>query len=151
MVERAGQTKVPFEAYILARTCGLAPQAISDPLRAIHWAERAADGSSADGWYVHALALAHYRAGHYRLALEQAERAIKTGWGAELNWLVMAMAQHQLGHDDAARRLLSNAVEALDKARAANPSEPVEFVASDWLEAQILRRETEAMIAGKKR
>jgi hypothetical protein len=61
------------------------------------------------------------------------------------------MAHHQLGHDEAARRELNKAVDELDKAGAANPSEPVEFVASDWLEAQILRREAEAMIAAKKK
>jgi tetratricopeptide (TPR) repeat protein len=151
MVERAGQTNVPFEAYILARTCGLAPQAIADSQRAVHWAEQAVAGSPADGWYLHALALAHYRAGHYQLALTQTERAIKTGWEEELNWLVLAMAHHHLGQDAEARQWLVKAVDVLDKARAANPGEPVQSVALDWLEAQVLRSEAEAMIAGKKR
>jgi WD40 repeat protein/tetratricopeptide (TPR) repeat protein len=146
IVERAAQTSVPFEAFILARTCGLAPRAMADPLRAVHWAEQAVAGSPAGGWYAHALALAHYRAGHYELALEQSEIAIKTGWVAELNWLVMAMAHHHLGHGAEARQFLVKAVDVLDQAKAANPGEPVQFVAIDWLEAHVLRREAEAMI-----
>jgi serine/threonine protein kinase/WD40 repeat protein/predicted Zn-dependent protease len=146
MVARDGNTAEPTAAYVLARTCGLAPHTDADPARVVAWAERAVAGRPGAGWYLHVLGLALYRKGDLKAAVARLEESELTGWVSGLNWLVLAMAQHQLRRPAEARRYLANATGVLD-----NPSLVKGFYSTDLLEAEVLRREAEEMILGKKR
>ena len=66
-----------------------------------------------------------------------------------VNWLVLAMAHHRLGHAKEARQWLDKAVDAIDKDRMAtsakantNPG----MHPHDWLVWLLLRREAEALV-----
>ncbi len=73
------------------------------------------------------------------MSSQQASLAV-SGPGGEvpiLNWFYLAMAQHRLGREDDARNWL-------DQAAAATISGALS--ATDWIEAQLLRREAEGLI-----
>ena len=67
-----------------------------------------------------------------------------------LNWLWLALADRRLGQAEEARRWLDKAQAWLDQYRDGMPARADEEVGlhlHNWLEAQVLRREAEAMIA----
>jgi hypothetical protein len=63
-------------ACLLARTCLLAPGVI-DPAAAVHLAEEAVAAMLRCAWYLHTLALAHYRAGRYQRTVERLLESIE--------------------------------------------------------------------------
>jgi tetratricopeptide (TPR) repeat protein len=147
LITRAGKVKDPFLAYVLARTCGQAPGA-ADPAQVIQWAEQAV-ANVQNGWYLHALGLALYRAGRFAEAIERLEASNRTNWAATLaNWPVLAMAHHRLGHGEDARRWLDSTTAEMKRLREAHPNGPVETASTDWLETEVLRREAEAVLGG---
>jgi WD40 repeat protein/serine/threonine protein kinase/regulator of sirC expression with transglutaminase-like and TPR domain len=146
-VARAGDTKNTFAAFILARMCCLVPNATPDPSRAVRWAEQAL-AAEKHNYLFHALGAAHYRAGQFELAVQRLEESDRSGWGdaSVVNWLFLAMAQHQLGHADEARKWLDKATALLQRVVPASPDEPVTLLATDWFEAQVLRPEAEKLL-----
>lgn len=68
-----------------------------------------------------------------------------------LNWLWLAIANHHLGRAEEAARWRDTAVEWLDALPKGMPSNATELGLHlhDWLEAQILRREVEALLSDK--
>jgi serine/threonine protein kinase/Tfp pilus assembly protein PilF len=157
LTERHGKAKDPLVAYPAGRTCALAPNAIPDPAQAVLWEERAVAIEPKNAFYLHALALAHYRAGQFDLAEKRCRESMKVlpNWpGHPQNWLVMALTLHQLKKPDEARTWLDKATEWLAKANEKRPKEeagfqPPEMPISDWLEYQVLRREAEMLIGMK--
>jgi tetratricopeptide (TPR) repeat protein len=146
LVERAGPGPEPAVAFVLARTCALAPGAGVEPARAVQWGERASAGLPGTAYVLHALGLAHYRAGQCDQAVARLTESERYGWeAAYLNWLALALAHHRLGHEAEARRWFGKAAERLDRERSASGS-PVSQLAIDWLEAQVLRRQAEALL-----
>jgi WD40 repeat protein/serine/threonine protein kinase/tetratricopeptide (TPR) repeat protein len=146
LIERAGPDPEPAVAYVLARTCALGPAAGVDPARAVEWGEKASVGLSKTPWVLHALGLARFRAGQDEQALALLTESDGYRWdGAFLDWLELALIKHHQGHKEEAQRWFMKAVERLDQARPATGS-PVSFVAIDWLEAQVLRRQVEALL-----
>ncbi len=134
--------------HCLARTVTVGPSGIA-PEQAVAWAERAvADQENA--WHLHALAMAHYRAGNFAETVRVCEKSSGHRWtGQLLNRLLSAMAHHQLGKSALARLLLRGAelmardwmpLEAGGPARCEGPA--------DWLEFQILRREAAELLGG---
>ena len=142
-IARAGTVKDPFLAYVLARTCGQAPGA-ADPAQVVRWGEQAVR-SERNAWFLHTLGLALYRAGQYEQAIKLLEESDRANWGQRtlLNWLALALAHHRLGHAAAARRWLDKATAELKRVRDAKPNELADFPITDWLEAEVLRREAE--------
>jgi WD40 repeat protein/serine/threonine protein kinase/Flp pilus assembly protein TadD len=146
LVERAGPEPEPAVAFVLARTCALAPDAGVEPAQAVRWGERAAAGQPDTAYVLHALGLAYYRAGKYEQAVARLTESDSSRWDATyLNWLALALAHHRLGHEAEARRWFGKAAERLDRERMA-PGLPVAPLAIDWLEAQVLRRQAEALL-----
>jgi hypothetical protein len=98
--------------------------------------------------------LAHYRAGQYEQAVECLTKSMEAGttWRAvALNWPVLAMAHHRLGHADEARRFLAKAHDTRgDPARDIKPREVMSLQAEwfDRAEFQLLLREAEELILG---
>jgi hypothetical protein len=100
------------------------------------------------------LSLANYRNGEFDLAIEHAMESNAGSWrgGAKaLNWLVLAMAHHRLGHAAEARTSLE---QALQLAGRASPDQPPgvewpDMTPTDLLEIELLRREAEDLIDPK--
>jgi tetratricopeptide (TPR) repeat protein len=143
MTQRAAETKDPFEAYVLARSCAMARHSPIDPARAVQWANQAV-ASERLPWFVHALGLAQYRAGQFDEALQSFTQAnVKTWSCSELNWFGLALVHHRLGHADEARQCLEKGIQWLERKGPPSPDLPAKLLPQDWLEAQILRREAE--------
>jgi Tfp pilus assembly protein PilF len=143
-----GETRDPFTAFVLARICGLAPGAAADPERAVGWGKQAVASGPKIAWYLHALALAHLRAGQHRRAIKQFEASLQEDWqGAQvLNELGLALAYQKRGDTKKARDWLDKAVRSLNRLKPSSAKKPVTIPATDWLEAEVLRREAEGLI-----
>jgi tetratricopeptide (TPR) repeat protein len=114
VIDKLGDTKDPRTAYLVARFCALAPDMVPDPTRLVQLAERAVRADPVPH-NLHALGLAHYRAGQFDEAIEQMHRSIEGNWNANAaNWLVLAMAHQRLGHADEARKWFDQAVRWID-------------------------------------
>ena len=79
MIQRAAETKDPFEAYVLARSCAMARKSPVDPARAVQWANQAV-ASTHNPWDFHVLGLAQYRAGQFDQALQSFTKANVKAW-----------------------------------------------------------------------
>jgi tetratricopeptide (TPR) repeat protein len=150
--KRAQPVKDPFTALELARTWGLAPQSPADARQAVRWGEQAVAWQPRLGWYLHTLGLAHYRAGQFDKALRRLQESDRSGWGnaTVVNWLALALVHQRLGQTKPARQWLDKAADWLDKAAPKKPGQLAPLPATDWLEAQVLRREAEDLVKGKK-
>jgi serine/threonine-protein kinase len=157
MLGRFGETTDPTIAERTAKACLLIPVSKDDLAPVLHLAERAVKASD-HGYYpffLLAAALAEYRAGEFAQAVEKLELLVskrqepgysQTNLQAPAN-LVLAMAQHQLDHDD-------DAGEAIRRARGIMDQRDFQRVRNgdlggfwhDWLICQILRREAEALL-----
>jgi tetratricopeptide (TPR) repeat protein len=101
------------------------------------------------------LGAALYRAGRLEEAVQRLSEAVRAYGrdGTHTYWLFLAMAHQRLGHAEEARRWLDQAVRWLDRAGWYQPtdvgSSPTLW-ATWWarLEAQLLRREAEALVNG---
>ena len=147
---RAGRTEDPFLAFVLARTAGMtADETVVEPAQVIRWAEQAV-ASNLNGWYLHALGLAHYRAGQLDRAIRRLEESNAGSWAEEgkmQNRLVLAMAHHRRGHRAQSRALLDEDARRWWKTvDAAEADRADAFPATDWLPLQILVREAEAVV-----
>src|SRR5262249_300406 len=119
-----------------------------DPERAVGWGKQAVASGPRVAWYLHALALAHLRAGQHRQAIKQFEASRQEDWqGAQvLNELGLALAYQKLGDTKKARDWLGTEGRSLDRLKPSSAKKPVTIPATDWLEAEVLRREAEGLI-----
>jgi WD40 repeat protein len=146
MTQRAAETKDPFEAYVLARSCAMARKNQVEPTRAVQWANQAL-ASDQYPWCFHALGLAQYRAGQFDEALQSFTKANVKSWPySDLNWFGLALVHHRLGHPDDARQCLDKGIQWLEREGPPSPELPAKLLPQDWLEAQLLRREAEEML-----
>jgi WD40 repeat protein/serine/threonine protein kinase/tetratricopeptide (TPR) repeat protein len=151
MARDFGQTRDAFTAYVAARIAALAPESGVDSALAVRWANQAV-ADSPKAWYLHCLGLAYYRAGQTEAAIRQFEASLKAqvNWsGKMLNWLGLALAHHALGHNKEARRWLAMATDWLDHSTKGKEGPASIIPPPDWLEYQILRRETETQLKDK--
>jgi tetratricopeptide (TPR) repeat protein len=132
-------------AYLLARTCLLAPGGV-EPAAGVRLAEEALAAAPQYAWYLHALALAHYRAGQYQRAVERLQESIKVdpGWAGRVDdWLILALAHEHLGHAAEAAQWLARALDGLP---------PGDYFfdngihAHDRLACEVLRREVDTLL-----
>jgi tetratricopeptide (TPR) repeat protein len=152
MIEKAGDKPDQFACFVLARCGGLSAASGVEPAKLIGWANQAL-ASERPPWYLHALGLAHYRAGDYEAAINALEQSIGTGWadqGKGQNWLVLAMAHAKAGHQEEARQCLKRGRECTKKAAPPAPVQPTAVYAGDWGALQILLAEAEKVVEGKR-
>jgi tetratricopeptide (TPR) repeat protein len=151
LVERCGKSP-GLRAYHVARACTLAPDAVaavSQPGRLAGTELKAAAGQF---WSLTEQGALHYRAGQFQEAavlFEQSLRANAKPGQAVLNWLWLALAQQRLGKTEEARRWLGKATAWLDQYRDGMPARAEAELGlhlHNWLEANVLRREAEALI-----
>ena len=76
----------------------------------------------------------------------------QAGWSnAEfLNWYARALVLHKQGHGQQARQWLDRARAYHDRLKPSAPLTAVNLPPTDWLEAEVLRRQAEGMIRGAK-
>jgi WD40 repeat protein/serine/threonine protein kinase/tetratricopeptide (TPR) repeat protein len=147
---RACQIEDPYVAYILARTAVMAAAPVVEPERVTRWAEQAV-AASLNGWNLHTLGVAHYRAGRLDEAIKRLEESNASDWGEQgrmQNRLVLAMAHHRLGQTTQSRDLLNEVTRWWDGLEAAKADGAVTMPLTDWLPLQLFRREAEALILG---
>jgi tetratricopeptide (TPR) repeat protein len=157
MFQRWGRSQDLREITILAHTCLLGPDALSDSRLALELAQRRAAMRS-DAWSAQLLGQASYRAGQHEKAVESLDKALRDypDWDKNvLNWLVLAMAHQRLGHAAESKQWLDKAKERIaDMMRDASPQ--TNFVPSgwpwgEWVMVQLLRREAENLFHGTDR
>jgi tetratricopeptide (TPR) repeat protein len=138
-------------AFLVGRLCGVGGDSGVDPARVVALEERAV-ASGPRGPRLYGLGLGHYRAGQFDRAVQRLDEARKVdpGWQATcLNWVVLAMAHHRLGHREQAQAWLRRAVELEGRARPITPEGGVSSRFKlwwDWIEFRLLLREAEAIL-----
>jgi serine/threonine protein kinase/Flp pilus assembly protein TadD len=144
-------------AYIVGRTCLLAPEGGDSTTRAMRWTEKAMTSGTRGPWCIHTLALAHYRAGRFEQAVRycrESQRADSRWEGAMTNTVLLILANHRLGrHDDANKYFQSVArwrTAVLDGTFKGDTGAPPEMHLSDWLECQLLFREAQELLNSPK-
>jgi tetratricopeptide (TPR) repeat protein len=150
LIGERGNTKDPRIAYLVARVCALAPDAVPDPNKLVEIAERAVQAQPAPH-HLHVLGLAHYRAGQFDKAIEKLHKSMEGNWRANAaNWLVLAMAHQRLGHIDEARKWFDKAARWIDHTGLEAPTNAADSLQSlhphDSLTCMVLRREAEMVL-----
>jgi tetratricopeptide (TPR) repeat protein len=136
---------------IASRTCALSTTPVVKPAESVLWAYIAVIRRP-EAHYLHTLALAHYRAGHYDQAVAACRQSFKVapGWqGRAANWLLLGMALERKGEKEEARRCLNTVTKWYAAVRAGKrpPASPPDMPLPDWLEFQVLYREAQPMLS----
>jgi tetratricopeptide (TPR) repeat protein/serine/threonine protein kinase len=131
----------------LARLLATCPDTkLRDPDQAVKLAKKAVELAPKEGGIWNTLGVAHYRAGEWELAGAALHKSMELQKGGDASdWLFLAMAHHQRGNHDEARKRYDQAVEWLTKNKAA--------LEKDKSQAEELRRfrsEAEEVLERKK-
>lgn len=151
MIDACGKAGGP-RAYHVARACTLAPDAVPDISVPAHLADKELRASAGQFWSLTEQGALAYRAGRFKESVplfEQSLQANPKPGAAVVNWLWLALANQRLGKTDDARRWLEKAQTWLDQYRDGLPpraDQDLGLHMHNWLEANVLRREAEAMI-----
>jgi tetratricopeptide (TPR) repeat protein len=152
MVERCGKA-TDLRAYHVARACTLAPDAVREASLPGRLAEKELQAYAKQFWSLTEQGALAYRAARYPEAVplfEQSLKADPTPGRAVVNWLWLALANQRLGKSAEARRWLNKAQAWLDQYGDRMPvsaEEELGLHLHNWLEAHVLRREGEALLA----
>ncbi len=143
----------PVSAHLLSRLCTLAPNAVTDWSIAIRLAKQAAAKEPRVAWHLYALAAAQFRAGQTAEAVQNLEESLEVhpSWvGRGQNYAMLALACHQLGRHDEARKWLAQTKTWLEETNQIKAKNRLGYAASDylsdWLCAQVLLSEAEALM-----
>jgi tetratricopeptide (TPR) repeat protein len=154
MIEACGKVN-DLRPYHVARACTLAPNAAGGAELPITLIENELQGSAQQFWSLSEQGALAYRAGQFQAAAGFAEQSLQVDskpGRAVVNWLWLALANHQLRKPKEARRWLGEAQKWLDQFGDGMPPHAEEELGlhfHNWLEAQILRREAEELISQK--
>jgi tetratricopeptide (TPR) repeat protein len=100
-------------AWLLATS---ADPKLRDPSQAVELAQQAVKLAPADANNHNTLAIAHYSAGHWKLAIEALQKSIDLKKDANAHdCFYLAMAYHQLGHNQKARASYAKAIASMDR------------------------------------
>jgi tetratricopeptide (TPR) repeat protein len=156
-VGRIGRTKEGFRgtsAHLASRICMLHPDGGQAPQQGVVWASQAVKDQPRFPWNFYGLALAQYRAGQFKEAVQRSQESLKMDphWGGvPLNWLLLGMAHQRLGQPEQARQWMDKATAWRERAsRGASPNgepaTPPDVHLNEWLEFQVLYREAEELL-----
>src|SRR5262249_55509119 len=109
--QRLGRTTNRMAATYLCRACSLGAGSDAHPHRLVQLAGMGVGGGNG-AWPLYVLGLTHYHASQHDPAVQELRQSLERGpsWtAAALNWPVLAMAHHRLGHADEARQWLERA------------------------------------------
>jgi tetratricopeptide (TPR) repeat protein len=136
----------------VARACTLAPDAVAFASLPGRLAEKELQDSAREFWSLTEQGALAYRNGRFQQAVrlfEQSLRADHKLGRAVVNWLWQALTNQRLGKAEEARRWLDKAHEWLDQygdGMTVRAEEEFGLHLHNWLEANVLRREAEALI-----
>jgi len=141
--------------YLAGRTCLLGPNAVGDATDVVKLAEQAVSRDP-KAWHLHTLGLALYRAGQYDQAIKRLLESNKAdaNWTGQINnWIVLAMAYHQLNQKVEAKKWLDKydrwAVEARKKMTNGAVASFPDVHPHDWIACHVLRGEAKALFEGQ--
>jgi hypothetical protein len=142
-LEQLGRSEDPLIGEA-ARACLIGPDAVDDPSSPQRLAVTAVSREPNLPWWHYVLGLAEFRARRCERAVEHATKSIDLGarWpAAPLNYPVLAMAHHVLGHRAEARRWL-------ERAHGLGSADVLRSKAAWWdrVEFLLLLREADATI-----
>jgi tetratricopeptide (TPR) repeat protein len=153
MLEQYGQSSKNADGYWIAWTCALGPGSTADPVETVRLAEKLVTDTPDDFDGPAVLGAALYRAGRHQEAVErlqQADAAYASDKSPqqplEYTWLFLAMAEHRLGHFEAARTWTGRAVAMREKKDGAMAPAGDAIPWNRRLTRQILYREAEAVL-----
>jgi WD40 repeat protein/predicted Ser/Thr protein kinase/predicted Zn-dependent protease len=157
MLKRTEEKK-DLRPFLVARACTLAPLPAEEVQRAARLAEAELAQNGEAYWSLTQRGALEVRAGRAESAvplLRQALKAAPDGGASPVIRLWLSLALHAQGKTEEARAELDAASEPLDRyakelPATDKPGSPA-WHAHDWLEAQVLRRETEAAVRGGRR
>jgi WD40 repeat protein/tetratricopeptide (TPR) repeat protein len=140
MVARLAARAEGDTANSIAWTCVLLDKTIADPQLTVQLAEKALAQHPRKAAYLGTLGGSLYRAGQFTKAVARLNDSLReAGKDASPNeWLLLALAQHKLGHGDEAQKWLDRAVRAIEKDRDASWDRRLEW--------RTLRQEAEASL-----
>lgn len=154
IIDQADGIDDPHAANSLSRALSLGPVADAHDTVTIRLAEQALAANPKTAWYLFGVGAAHYRAGNYEEAIARLEESLKLhpAWlGRGQNYVVLAMACHQLGRQEEARIWLSKANPSPDEIEQTIGVDKYALAASpylsDWLALQVLLPEAESLLA----
>jgi serine/threonine-protein kinase len=149
--------KFKMRPYLVARACTLAPGAVDDLAPVSQLSEVELKAYAKSFWSLTetgALALQSNRGQEAAALFEMSLKAEAKPGAAVLNCLWLALAHHKLGNNEQARVWLEKAGAWLDTLGGQFPTnaDALMLHRHNWLEAHLLRREAEVLIAppGKK-
>jgi tetratricopeptide (TPR) repeat protein len=152
MIEKCGKLGGP-RPYHVARACTLAPDSVADAALPGRLAGTELQIDTLEFWSLTEQGALAYRAGRFQASVpffEQSLRANSQPGTAVLNWLWLALADQRLEKYEDARRWLDKSQAWLDQYRDGMPARAEEELGlhfHNWLEAHVLRREAEALLA----
>jgi hypothetical protein len=156
MLKRAEEKK-DLRPFLVARACALASLPPEEVKRAAQLAERELAQNNEAFLSLAQRGALEFRAGRPERAtplLRQGLKAAEKGEGSPVLRLWLALSLHAQGQAEEARAELAAAREVLDRWGKVMPARAeaggTALHVHDWLEAQVLRREAEDVIAGKK-
>jgi WD40 repeat protein/tetratricopeptide (TPR) repeat protein len=138
----------PQALYTLARTCVLAPDALTDLRPLIQALEREGSDSALEAGRRLALGALLYRSGKFEEAAGLFQQALKSpgDGGLAVARFFLAMTHQRLGQTDEAKKQLEAAVQWLDQANRKKPGEAGSLSWDRRLELQLLRKEAAGLI-----
>ena len=165
--KRGGGKRVAFAAELVPaeepdadlealRACTLASESVKEAALPGQKAEGEFKQSGKAFWSLTEQGALAYRAGRYDEAaalLEQSLAADRRPGRAVLNWLWLSLVERRRGKPGQARAWLEKATKYLEQYPGAFPVKKAESMGlhlHNWLEAQVLCRKTEALLAPKK-
>ncbi len=149
-----GAARSRIRDYHVVRACTLAPLAGLDLSRAEEIGTREIRPKLENAWALTEAGAIRYRAGRDGDAIVLLKRSIyrdpRVGM-AVLNWLRLALANDRAGSPTESRRWFTKAQNWFERLGDERPPSdgPSSIHLHNWLEAQILRREAAAAIAGR--
>jgi serine/threonine-protein kinase len=149
----AGRDK-KLRPFLVARACTLAPLPGIDLVLASAVSAAELKASESESWSPTVQGALCCRTKRFKEALPLFERSLRLQnrpGVAVLNWLWLALAHHQLGQTAEAHSRLEMAGAWLDSLGSELPANADSYYLHrhNWLEAQILRREAEALLSPK--
>ncbi len=153
MVDSSESLNIPIVANVFSRSCSLRLDSIADRSVPLRLAEHALASSPKTSWYLFGVGAAHYRAGQHAEAIARLEESLReqpTWSGRGQNYVVLALACHQLGRHDEARDWLTKSKASLDELEQTIGRGRYSLVTSnyftDWLTILVLLPEAEKLL-----
>ena len=152
MLEGANSA-LKLRPYLVARACTLAPGSVANAQLPAKVSAGELMASPTVFWSLTEQGAVECRRNRFREAVALFNRSLDVdsrSGPAVLNWLWLALASHNLGENERARRWLDKADAFLDTVGSEMPANAEDLVGlhlHNWLEAHVLRREAAALLS----